>query len=69
MPASNSSPAAPSGCIKRPQTTWDRRIAILIDGIVVMAPVVRSPIGDSAVISGQFSREDATRIARGMERR
>jgi hypothetical protein len=45
-----------------------RRVAILIDGTVVMAPVVRSPIGDAAVISGQFSREEATRIARGMER-
>lgn len=46
-----------------------RRVAILIDGTVVMAPVVRSPIGDAAMISGQFSREEATRIARGMERR
>jgi preprotein translocase subunit SecD len=46
-----------------------RPVAILIDGTVVMAPVVRSAMGDSAVISGGFTREEATRIAEGMARR
>ena len=43
-----------------------RPIAILIDGEVVAAPTVKSPIGAAAVISGDFTREDAERIAIGM---
>lgn len=46
-----------------------RPVAILLDGTVVVAPVVRSAMSDSAVISGGFTREEATRIAQGMERR
>jgi len=44
-------------------------VAILIDGSVVMAPVVRAPIGDSAVISGKYTRAEAERIADGMRLR
>jgi preprotein translocase subunit SecD len=43
-----------------------RPVAILIDGEVVAAPVVRSAIGDSAVISGDFTRTEAERIANGI---
>lgn len=43
-----------------------RPMAILIDGVVVMAPVVRSPIGDSAVISGNFTQAEAERIVEGL---
>ena len=43
-----------------------RPVAILIDGNVVMAPVVRSPMSDSAWISGDFTRGEAERIAAGM---
>jgi preprotein translocase subunit SecD len=43
-------------------------VAMLIDGTVVTA-IVRSPIGHAAVIDGQFTREEATRIAAGIERR
>ena len=43
-----------------------RPVAIMIDGEVVMAPVVRSAIGNSAVISGGFSRTEAERIADGI---
>jgi hypothetical protein len=46
-----------------------RPVAILIDGTVVVAPVVRSAMSDSAVISGEFTREEAGRIAQGLERR
>jgi preprotein translocase subunit SecD len=46
-----------------------RPVAILIDGTVVMAPVVRSVMGDSAIINGAFTREEAARIAEGIERR
>ena len=43
-----------------------RPVAILIDGEVVAAPVVRAPISDSAVISGDFTRAEAERIADGI---
>lgn len=46
-----------------------RPVVILLDGIVVMAPTLRSPIGDSAVITGSFTRDEAARIAAGIERR
>jgi preprotein translocase subunit SecD len=41
-------------------------VAIIIDGDVVSAPTVKSPIGGSAVISGDYTRADADRIAQGM---
>lgn len=41
-------------------------VALLIDGEVVSAPTVKSPIGDAAVISGDFTQRDAQRIADGM---
>jgi preprotein translocase subunit SecD len=46
-----------------------RPVAILIDGVVVSAPLVRSPIGESAVISGNYTRAEADRIAEGIARR
>jgi preprotein translocase subunit SecD len=46
-----------------------RRVAMLIDGRVAMAVVVRAPIGEWAVITGPFSRADAERIAHGIEGR
>src|SRR6266850_4326786 len=47
-------------------THLGRPLAILIDGRVVMAPVVRSPIGDSAMITGDFTRAKAERIVDGI---
>ena len=44
-------------------------IAILIDGDIVAAPTLRSPIGESAVISGDFTKAEAERIASGMKLR
>jgi hypothetical protein len=41
-------------------------IAILLDGQVVMAPVLRSPIDASAVISGDHTKAEAERIANGV---
>jgi hypothetical protein len=43
-----------------------RTVAILLDGEVVMAPVVRSPISTSAIISGNFTRAEADRITTGI---
>jgi len=42
-------------------------MAILFDGQVIMAPVVRSPIGASAEITGNFTRTQAESIARRIE--
>jgi hypothetical protein len=41
-------------------------LAILIDGEVVAAPVVRSPISTSAIIDGSFTRAEAERIVAGI---
>lgn len=62
----------PSGAERMRQATTShqgRPVAILIDGSVVTVPVVRAPIGDSAVISGDFTRAEAERIAEGIGRR
>jgi hypothetical protein len=41
-------------------------LAILIDGEVVMAPVVRAPITTSAVITGNLTKAEAERIVAGI---
>jgi hypothetical protein len=41
-------------------------LAILLDGQVVMAPVLRSPIAASAVVTGNFTKAQAERIANGI---
>jgi preprotein translocase subunit SecD len=43
-------------------------LAVLVDGKVIAAPIVRDRIGgEKALITGEFSKEDATRIARGIQ--
>ena len=42
-------------------------LAILVDGKVVAAPVVRDEITGDARISGNFSKEEAERIAKGIK--
>jgi hypothetical protein len=62
----------PAGAERMRQATAahvGRPVAILIDGAAVMAPVLRSPISDSAVISGNYTRAEAERIADGIGRR
>ncbi|MGE0815987.1 MAG: hypothetical protein AB7O28_06215 [Vicinamibacterales bacterium] len=46
-----------------------RPVAVLIDGLVVMAPTVRSPFGESARLTGSFGADDAGRIVRGIRAR
>jgi hypothetical protein len=43
-----------------------RPVAILLDGQVVMAPVLRTSLGASAVITGQLTRTQAERIVKGI---
>jgi preprotein translocase subunit SecD len=51
--------AATAGHIGRP-------VAILIDGEAVMAPVLRTPISASAVVTGNFTKAEAGRIVNGV---
>jgi hypothetical protein len=44
-----------------------RPLAILLDGQVVMVPVLRTPIDSSARITGNFTRAQAERIVNGIE--
>jgi preprotein translocase subunit SecD len=41
-------------------------LAIIIDGEIAAIPILRSPISDSALISGDFTKTEAERIANGM---
>ncbi len=52
--------------LRATQNHIDRPLAILIDGEVVAAPTVRSPITTAAIINGDFGRADAQRIADGI---
>ena len=59
----------PAGTQKMRQATAEhvgRPVAILIDGEVVAAPRLRSPISTSAVISGDFGRAEAETIVDGI---
>jgi preprotein translocase subunit SecD len=42
-------------------------VAFLFDGKVVMAPLLRTPIGSSAEITGKFTRAEAERIVKRIE--
>lgn len=58
-----------SGAEKMPAATRShlgKLAAILLDGRVVMAPVIRSPISESAIISGNFTKAQAERIVSGI---
>jgi hypothetical protein len=48
------------------QSHIGRPLAILIDGEVAIAPVLRSPIRTSAIISGNYTRAEAEKIAAGI---
>ena len=43
-----------------------RPVALMLDGLVVAAPTVRSEIGDVGMLSGDYSRSEAERIVRGI---
>jgi hypothetical protein len=58
-----------AGAEKMRRATGDhigRPVAILIDGEVVSAPVLRGPIGESAWLSGLHTKADAERIVNGI---
>ena len=43
-----------------------RHVVILIDGQVVAIPLLRSPISESAVVDGNFTKAEAERIVNGV---
>jgi preprotein translocase subunit SecD len=43
-----------------------RLVAILLDGQVIMAPVLRSPIDASAEVTGHFTKAEAERVVNGI---
>ena len=46
-----------------------QRIGMLVDGALISAPIVRAPLrGGRALLQGDFSEEEAQRIARGLTR-
>jgi hypothetical protein len=54
---------------KASATHIGRPLAILIDGDVIAAPILRARISTSAEISGDFTQAEAERIANGMRLR
>ena len=44
----------------------DKPLAVLVDGEVVCAPIIKAPVERAALITGDFSEQDATRIAAGI---
>ncbi len=54
---------------KATQAHVDRPLAILINGQVVAAPILRSQISDNAVITGDFTSNEAAAIASGLNSR
>ena len=44
----------------------DRRLAMVVDGLVVTAPTIRSPIQGAAEINGSFDRERAEQLAKAI---
>ncbi len=49
-------------------THTGKPLAIIVDGEVISAPTVRDRIANEALITGDFTREEAERIATGLQR-
>ena len=48
----------------------DKRLAIIVEGEVISAPIIKTAIaGGRAVIAGDFTKEEANRIAKGIMRK
>jgi len=62
----------PQGAEKMANATLDhlgRPLAILVNGTVVTAPTLRAAIGQVAIITGDFTRQEANEIAAGLSGR
>lgn len=48
------------------KTSLNQQLAIIVNGVVISAPIVRSEIGREFVITGNFSEDELTMIADGI---
>lgn len=46
-----------------------RLLAIIVDGKVLAAPIIRSPVAQIGVLGGTFTRQEAERLAAGIRER
>ncbi|HJZ59635.1 MAG TPA: hypothetical protein VKE74_32115, partial [Gemmataceae bacterium] len=44
----------------------DKPLAILVDGKVISAPVIRAKLGGSVVITGSFTKDEAEKLAKAI---
>ncbi|MDA1162381.1 MAG: carboxypeptidase regulatory-like domain-containing protein [Planctomycetota bacterium] len=44
----------------------DRKMAMIVNGVIITVPIVRGEIGSEFVITGNFSNDEVTRIADGI---
>ena len=47
----------------------DRPVALVVDGKVLAAPVVRAKLGETVRVSGRFTEADAAKLAKAIEGR
>ena len=47
----------------------DRPLAIIVDGKVIAAPIVKAAIGEVAWITGKFTKEETEKLARALSPR
>jgi preprotein translocase subunit SecD len=45
----------------------DKPLAVLVDGKVISAPVVKSVISDKAEITGKFTKDEVEKLAKGIK--
>ncbi len=54
---------------KLTEANQGKMLAVLVNGKVISAPTIRSKIADKAVITGQFTKTEADKIAEGINRK
>ena len=59
-------PSAAARLERETASNLGRRMAVLIDGKIVVAPLIRSAISSQARIDAHFTRDEAFRIARSV---
>ncbi len=54
------------GGAKLTQANQGKMLAVLVNGKVISAPTIRSKISEQAMITGQFTKAEAEKIAEGI---
>ncbi len=63
------SPVAAKRMTELTEQHLNKPLAIFVDGKLLSAPTIRQSFGSPALITGQFTREEAERIANGINRK